>query len=158
MTAADFARIERELGVTLSADYREMLSKAAELKLLQDSFLGRPRPLIGDDDENLLLDADWLIKRNLLARDPVAAEEYVFPGWWRSFMIIGGDGADVVCCIRTNGVPEVWSFDVGSGESTFLCKTIAEYVAVHMPRMSAYSAKDFDADTREHYRKLGYDV
>jgi hypothetical protein len=136
MTEADVTRVEMELGVGLPAEYRELLINRAELQSLTHVLGGVVYPFFLD---SLYLDPNWLIELNRLERNPEAATEYVFPGWWRKYFIIGSNGGGDYFCMRLDGTPGIWFLcndSGGSGALPLFVGRIPCHEAGRIPRIT----------------------
>jgi hypothetical protein len=125
VTEADITRVETELGVQLPAEYREILLNGTELQALTHVLGGVVYPFFQD---TLYLDLDELIDVNTWGRKPESAVEYVFPGWWKEYFIIGSNGGGDYYCLRLDGTPAIWFLCCDSGEISHCYSSVTDYV------------------------------
>jgi glycine oxidase len=121
----EFERIERELGVRLPRDFRDALATRSDLRALTHVLAGVVYPYFLD---SLYLEPNDLVRANTLERKPDAATQYVFPGWWRDYLIIGSDGAGDYFCLRLDNSPGVWFLCNDSGEISLPYGSLGEYI------------------------------
>jgi hypothetical protein len=132
MTQADIDRIGAELGITVPAEYRELMtSRAAELKGLTHVLGGTT---YGFFDDTLDLDADSVIHTNRTERQPDSGTGYAFPDWWRTFFLIGSDGGGGYYGLRLDGQPGVWMIGSDSGDEERLYGSLSELVEEELKR------------------------
>jgi hypothetical protein len=114
MTEKDLAKIGRELGIVLPKDYRRlMLSQAAELKALTHEINGTT---YGWFDETLYLEATRVIETNLIERKLDSGTGYAFSEWWKTFFLIGSNGAGDYYCLRLDRDVKVWMIGSDCGD------------------------------------------
>src|SRR5262249_13409395 len=125
MTEADFARIEARLGITLPKEYRHVMAVAGGELL--DLSLDYRRGV--DGLEAGFLTADPLFEFNLAERPKDAGTGYAFPDWWRTYVMVGTNGAGDYFCLRLDGGPGVWMIGSDCGdEPTLMYDTFQELV------------------------------
>jgi cell wall assembly regulator SMI1 len=139
MTQGDVASVEQELGVHLPHEYREVLVNSSDLRALTHVLGGVVYPVF---DDSLYLEPDRLIDTNTWERKSEAATEYVFPGWWRTYFIIGSNGAGDYYCVRLDGIPGVWFLSNDSGEVNRSYGSLGEYIAM---RLEQYRLEQSDS-------------
>jgi hypothetical protein len=128
MNNDDLNRIESELGVKLSASYRNlMLTRSDELNNLTHEVAGETRRYFED---LLFLDVDVLISTNLYVRNPKDDDTArFFPGWWHSFLLIGTNGGGDYFCLRLQGDSHVWMIGSDCGDKpTKQYESVNEFV------------------------------
>ncbi|HWG46402.1 MAG TPA: SMI1/KNR4 family protein [Gemmataceae bacterium] len=129
MTPMDIARVETQLNVHLPQDYREVLLNGAELQSLTHVLGGVVCPFF---EFSLFLNADESISVNKWERNPEAATEYVFPGWWREYFIIGTNGGGDYFCVRLDGSQGVWFLCNDNGEVTRENSSVGVYASIRL--------------------------
>ncbi len=86
-------------------------------------------------EELLYLDHDKAIETNLTERQPNAGTEDAFPGWSKTFFLIGTNGAGDYYCLRLVGDEKVWMIGSDCGvEPTEMFQTLADYVDAELRR------------------------
>src|SRR5258708_7160101 len=94
-----------------------MRTRAAELKGLTVERGGVTRKWF-DENQSLYLDTAEVIKTNLWEREKgELGADYVFPGWWKTFFLIGTNGAGDYYCLRLKGDRKVWMIGTDCGEN-----------------------------------------
>jgi hypothetical protein len=133
VTDADLNQIEARLGITLPKAYQELMrTRAGELKSLTHEFNGETLRWF---DNMLWLDADEIIEVNLAERQWDADTEDAFPGWARTFFLIGTNGAGDFYCLRLKGDRKVWMIGSDCGlEPTEMHPTLLAYVQSELRR------------------------
>jgi hypothetical protein len=119
MTENDLSEIESQLKIVLPTSYRKMmLSRSAELEA--DGGLGEP----------FYLDAKLLIGANRSERSANSGTGYAFPKWWKTFLLIGDDGAGGYYCVRLDNKPGVWMIgsDTESEDPEKKHASLSEYI------------------------------
>jgi hypothetical protein len=109
MNESDLARIEAALGIPVPVDYRElMLARREELQEAGQAF-----PSLA---ETLFLEADQVIRTNLVEREADMGTASAFPRWWTKFFLVGTNGGGDYFCLRLAGDRHVWMIgsDCGS--------------------------------------------
>jgi hypothetical protein len=127
VTESELERIGRELGITVPAEYRELMrARSAELKKYTHQLAG---VTWGWFQDTLYLDPSWVIEVNLLERQPDAGVAYQYPGWWHTFFLIEINGSKDDYCLRLDGVPGVWWLGEMAGEEAeFLYESLTGFV------------------------------
>jgi hypothetical protein len=126
MTQADIDRIGTLLGITVPGEYRDLqMTRAAELKGLTHELGG---VTYGYFDDTLYLDADTVIETNRIERKPDSGTGYAFPDWWRTFFLLGSNGAGDYYCLRLDGQPGVWMIGSDCEEAEQVNASLAEFV------------------------------
>ena len=129
MTREEVGQVERELGVQLPQDYRDVLLGSDDLRALTHVLGDRVYPVFQD---SLYLEPDELIFVNRCERNSDAATEYVFPGWWKEYILIGSNGAGDYFCVCVDGRPGVWFLCNASGKVHHCYGTVHEYVLMRL--------------------------
>src|SRR5262245_51555072 len=125
MTEADFSRIEARLGITLPTEYRRVMASAGP-ELLSLALDYRREV---DSLAPVFLTADDLIDHNLSERPRDAGTGYAFPDWWRTYVMVGTNGAGDFYCLRIDGKPGVWMIGSDCGDkATRTHRTLRELV------------------------------
>jgi hypothetical protein len=104
MGEADFSRIESGLGISLPAEYRRVMG--ADGQTLRELALAyRPQFDILD---SVCLAPEHVVEHNRAERAAESETAQFYPDWWRTFMIVGTNGAGDFYCLRLDGRPGVW--------------------------------------------------
>jgi hypothetical protein len=127
MTAADLKKIETALGIRLPADYRAvMTAQGAELAKKVLPGASKATPFFKD---NLYPKSAKLIRVNQEERAPGMGTAEAFPGWEKTFVLIGSSGAGDYYCMRLDDTPGVYQIgsDCGS-EPVKLFPSLKAYI------------------------------
>lgn len=103
-----------------------MLTRAEELKGLTYQIRDVTH---GWFDDLLYLDAQQVIDVNLSERQQNAGTESAFPGWSKTFFLIGTNGGGDYYCLRLEGDSKVWMIGSDCGnEPSEMHPTLTEFV------------------------------
>jgi hypothetical protein len=126
MTDSELVKIEAALGITLCDDYRQLMRhRAKELKGL--TYKVRDE-VYGWFDFLLFLEAEKVIRVNLQERDVDSGTADAFPEWWKSYFLIGTNGAGDFFCLRHIGDQKVWSIGTDGGGPMAMYDSLSDFV------------------------------
>lgn len=113
--------VQQQLGITVPGEYRElMIARADELRNI-GCFEGQ--------FSQLFLETEIVIRDNLLERAEDSGTAYAFPEWWKTFFLIGTNGAGDYYTLRLDGVAGVWMIGSDCGdEPTLIADSFAGFV------------------------------
>lgn len=134
MTPATLKRIEVKLGIKLPHGARATLGeRGADLKSTYR---------IRDTTYPAFMSPKELISTNLTERLPDSGTGYAFPGWWKSYVIIGSDGGGGYHCLRLDGKPGIWmlgSDDNDKAEPIY--STLTDYIDATLRRTRVHTRR-----------------
>ena len=109
MTEVEMARVEAELGIILPVAFRRLMTNQGYLlRGLTQVWKDRDLPFL---TEELYIDPDQMIRRNLVEREPGDNTSRWFPAWWTSYVLVGKpDVLGDFCGVRLDDDPRVWQF------------------------------------------------
>ncbi|MGE3808130.1 MAG: SMI1/KNR4 family protein [Gemmataceae bacterium] len=142
MTDKTLAQIEAKLKVKLPAQYGEVIRRLAELQAAAQ---------FDDELSGFFLTAEDVITYNKLERRPDSGTGYAFPKWWKTFVLIGTNGAGDYYCLRLDNQPGLWLIGSDCGdEPTLMAADVAEYLAERIQECRAEMELDEEREQRRH--------
>lgn len=121
MNESDFANIQQQLGITLPPSYKALLLSRFQELQASGAF--------DDDLSRLFLNSTLVIHFNVDERGDDAGTPSAFPQWWKTFFLIGTNGAGDYYSLKLDGSPAVWMIGSDCGdEPTQMESSIEEFV------------------------------
>jgi hypothetical protein len=116
MTESDFSFIEAKLGIRLPLEYRRVMASTGP-KLLRLALEYERLPF---DLQMVFLTPHQLVDYNLSERQKNAGTACAFPNWWKTYLLIGTNGAGDFYCLHLDNKPSIWMIGSDCGDEASL--------------------------------------